>query len=95
MGVSEAVGGEGHDLAHQGHRGFHRGRQFSRPGSGGIFGVAAFVRAHRLQNRTAALIRRGQAFEMSVEMGADLLFGFLDETEAPLVAGGAGDARRC
>ena len=52
--------------------------------------MAHFILAHDADYRAATLILLRQAFEMTVEVGTDLLFGFLDKAKAPLVARGAG-----
>jgi hypothetical protein len=51
--------------------------------------MAQFVCAHGLDDRATALVLFGQLFEVSVEVSTDLLLGFLDEAEAPLVTGSA------
>jgi hypothetical protein len=57
--------------------------------------MAQFVCAHGLDDRATALVLFGQLFEVSVEVSTDLLLGFLDEAEAPLVTGSARQGSDC
>ncbi len=87
---SEPVRRRCHHLRHQPHQFLHGRWQAQGAGTFGHVGVTGFVIVHLLQDLAGALVLGWQLLQMALQMGTDLVFGFLHKAQAPAVADNAG-----